>query len=415
VAGNNAGGVVTGPNNAGGGNDPVGANIGGRGAANGADDVDIFPRTPLYIPADVRFDGELFHRVGFRLKGNSSLSNAWRSGVDKLPFRLNFDELEDRYPEIRDQTFFGFPNLSFTSNSTDVSFLKHRVVTDLFRQAGVPAPRTAYVRVFMNRGSGPFYMGLYTLTEIPDSPLLVELFGSDDGNLYKPVGAGGRWTQFFPLSFPKKTNAEDEDWTDVQGAIEALNAPRADAAVWRARLEARFEVNGFLRWLALNTIVGNFDAYGGLSAHNYYLYGSPRHRDRLFWMAWDHDLAMSGSGLTGGGIAGGPNQAGIDLFLDGTAAQWPLIRFLLDDPIYRAVYRSHVVDLLNTVLEPGRLIARMRAEHALIAPSVIGADGEQTGHTFLTNPVQFTSALTTLETYVRARHAAATAALGAAR
>ena len=37
----------------------------------------------------------------------------------------------------------------------------------------------------------------------------------------------------------------------------------SSAAAWRARLEARFAVNGFLRWLALNTIVGNFDAYGG--------------------------------------------------------------------------------------------------------------------------------------------------------
>lgn len=413
------GGAGGGPGgNAGGG---PGGNA-GRGN-NGADDVDIFPRTPIYIPADLSFDGVTFSRAGFRLKGNSSLSTSWRSGIDKLPFRLNLDYLEDRFPEIRDQRFFGFPNLAFSSNSNDSSFLRQRIVSDLFREAGVPSPRTAYVRVFMNRGAGAFYMGLYTLTEVPDSPMLEQLFGSDDGNLYKPVGTGGRWTQFFPLSFPKKTNEADEDWTDVQGAIDALNASRTSAATWRARLEARFEVNGFLRWLALNTIISNFDTYGGLSAHNYYLYGSPRHRDRLFWMAWDHDLAMNGGGIGGavggGGNAGGPGgptaAAGLDLFLDGTGANWPLVRFLLDDSTYRAVYRRHVTELLNTVFEPDAVIARLRTEHARITQYVIGSEGEQADHTFITNPTQFTSALATLEAYVRSRHAAALAALAVAR
>lgn len=415
------------PGNPPGGN--VGGNIGGNAGRgnNGADDVDIFPRTPVYIPADLSFDGVTFSRVGFRLKGNSSLSSSWRSGIDKLPFRLNIDYFEDRFPEIRDQRFFGFPNLAFSSNSNDTSFLRQRIVSDLFREAGVPSPRTAYVRVFMNRGAGAFYMGLYTLTEVPDSPMLEQLFGSDDGNLYKPVGTGGRWTQFFPLSFPKKTNEADEDWTDVQGAIDALNASRTSAAAWRARLEARFEVNGFLRWLALNTIIGNFDTYGGLSAHNYYLYGSPRHRDRLFWMAWDHDLAMNGGGLggaMGGGVGtpggpagpGGPNAtAGLDLFLDGTGINWPLIRFLLDDPTYRAVYRRHVTELLNTVFEPNAVIARLRAEHARVTQYVIGSEGESASRTFLADPTQFTTSLQTLEAYVRSRHAAALAALAVAR
>ncbi|MEQ1758819.1 MAG: CotH kinase family protein [Vicinamibacterales bacterium] len=233
------------------------------------------------------------------------------------------------------------------------------------------------------------------------------------------VGTGGRWTQFFPLSFPKKTNPEDEDWTDVAGAIDVLNESRTNPAAWRARLEARFEVNGFLRWLALNTIIGNFDAYGGLSAHNYYLYGSPRHRDRLFWMAWDHDLAFSGNTLGGAnaGPGGGGNTAaaGLDLFLDSTAANWPLIRFLLDDPAYRTVYRTHVTNLLGSVFEPGKVVSRLRAESALIAPFVIGAEGEQAEHTFVTNPAQFTTGLTSLETYVRSRHTAAVTALAVAR
>jgi hypothetical protein len=236
----------------------------------------------------------------------------------------------------------------------------------------------------MDRGAGSFYLGLFTMLEVPDRPMLRRLFGSDDGNLYKPHGAGGRWTVFDPEWFPKRTNEQHEDWTDVEGAIAALHASKADRAQWRRRFEARFDVPVFLRWLALNTIIGNVDAYGGISGHNYYVYGSPRHRDRLFWIPWDHDLAMP----TGGLGTPAPGTA-IDLFHDRAAATWPLIRFLMDDPVYRASYRGHLEDLLATVFDPARIGATLRSEQARIAPYVFGPQGETFGRSFVGTPLQF--------------------------
>jgi spore coat protein H len=396
----------------------------------GRDDVEFLPRTPVYIPATLTFDGITFTNIGLRLKGNSSLLNSWRSGSDKLPFRLNADGLEDQLPEARDQTFFGFPNLNLTNNSQDASFLRAKVVGDLFRQAGLPAVRTAFVRVFFDRGGGSQYLGLYTLVEIPDEPMLAAQFGSEDGNLYKPSGTGARWTVFLAESFPKKTNRSDEDWTDVQDAIAVLNGDRSNAAVWRSRLEARFAVSAFLRWLALNTIIGNTDTYGGFAAHNYWVYGSPRHRDRLFFIPWDHDLAMNGAGIGGapgggapggGAPGGGPGGGGglggggLDLFHDSVNAQWPLIRYLMDDPVYRAAYRGYLQEMLNTVFEPTALTARLQTEYARIAPYVVGAEGEQVGRTFLASPSEFTQAVTSLLAYVPTRVAAVRQALETSR
>jgi two-component sensor histidine kinase len=48
-------------------------------------------------------------------KGKSSLS-AFRSGVKKAPFRLEFSEFEDEYVEIKGQKFYGFPALSMSRN-----------------------------------------------------------------------------------------------------------------------------------------------------------------------------------------------------------------------------------------------------------------------------------------------------------
>lgn len=392
-----------------GGGQPGGGNPGGNA---GRDDVEFLPRTPLYVPATVRFDDLTFTSMGIRLKGNSSLLNSWRSGTDKLPFRLNADGVEDQVPESRDQTFFGFPNLNLTNNSQDASFLRAKVVSDLFRDAGVPAARTAFVRVYLDRGQGARYLGLYTLVEVPDAPMLIAQFGSNNGNLYKPNGTGARWTVFTADSFPKKTNQRAEDWTDVQDAIAVLNESRANPAVWRARLEARFGVSTFLRWLALNTIIGNTDTYGGFSPHNYWVYGSPRHRDRIFFIPWDHDLALNAAGP---GAGPGGNTGGLDLFNDSVNASWPLIRHLMDDPVYRSAYRTHVEELLNTVVEPSRLAARLQAEYGRIAPYVVGPDGEQPGSTFIQSPAEFTQAVTNLLSYVQTRSAAVRQALGTTR
>ena len=83
----------------------------------------------------------------------------------------------------------------------------------------------------------------------------------------------------------------------------------------------------------------------------------------------------------------------MDLFHQAIAANWPLIRFFMDDPVYRAAYRTHVEDLLNTALEPARVSAILRSEQARIAPFVIGAEGETAGRTFAGGPAQFDAAL----------------------
>jgi hypothetical protein len=378
-------------------------------AGAGQDEVELLERTPVYVPADVTFEGETLRRVGFRLKGNSTLLLTWRRGSDKLPFRLNFDGLEARFPETRDRTLFGFPNLAFTNNGLDGSYLRGKVVTDLFAEANVPSARTAFMRVYLDRGAGSSYWGLYTMAEVPDRPLLNRVFGSDAGNLYKPHGTGGRWTIFDAEDFSKRTNQEAEDWTDVQDAIAALNAPRTDRAAWRRRLEARVDVPVFLRWLALNTIIGNTDVYGGVSAHNYYLYGSPRHRDRLFWIPWDHDLAMPTFGL-------GAN-APINLFHANISTNWPLIRFLLEDPVYRAVYRTNLQTLLSEVFEPGRVSATIRSEYARIAPYVVGPTGELPGRNLAGPAAVFDAAVNGpngLVAYVTRRAVAVRQALDAA-
>ena len=384
------------------------ANGGHMVEGGGGDDVELLPETPIYIPATVVFDGVTFPAVGLRLKGNSTLLDSWRAGRLKLPLRLNFDEFENRDPRVRDQTFFGFQNVSLSNNATDGALVRAKVAHDLFREAGVPSPIAAFTRVYLDRGTGLEYLGLYTMVEIPGRAMLRAQFGEAGGNLYKPSGTGARWTTFVAADFPKKTNEDDADWTDVRRAIAALQASRSDASSWRAGLEATLNVHGFLRWLAVNTIIGNSDTYGGLAPHNYYLYADPRQRDRLQWIPWDLDRAFWGA--SDSAAATSP-----DVFHQRVGADWPLIRLLLDDATYRSRYRSHLEALLGSVLDAGHVAARLRQEHALISPYVVGTEGEQPGRTFVASPEAFDSALAQLARDVDIRFAAIRVALAEAR
>lgn len=391
-----------------GGGAPGAAGAHAADAAGGGDDVELLPRTPRYVPATVLYDGLVFPMVGLRLKGNSTLLESWRAGRLKLPLRLNFDEFEDRDPRVRDQTFLGFQNVSLSNSASDVSLVRAKVAHDLFREAGVPSPVAAFTRVYLDRGAGPEYLGLYTLVEIPGRAMLRTQFGESGGNLYKPSGAGARWTTFAAEDFAKKTNEDEADWTDIRKAIAALHASRTDAAAWRAGLEATFNVDGFLKWLALNTVIGNRDTYGGLAPHNYYLYADPRQRDRLQWMPWDLDRAFWG------GNDGSVTES-IDLFHQRLEGDWPLIGLLLADAAYRGRYRSHLDALLASVLDAGHVTARLRQEHALIAPHVVGTNGEHPGRSFVASPEAFDGALEQLARAVEVRMPAVRAALAEAR
>jgi spore coat protein H len=369
------------------------------------DDAEFLPRTPIWRRCRVEFDGRAWWKVGVRFKGNSTLLNSWQSGSYKLPLRLRFDEFEDEEGALEDQRFYGFQTLSFTNNASDPSFAREVLAGELLRATGSPSARTALVRVNVDLGGGASYFGLYAMVEVPDQPLLDSQLGGSGGNLYKPHGAAARFTKFEPEAFEKQSNERAADYSDVERAIAALNADRSDAAAYRRELERRFDVQGFLRWLATNSIMGNWDVYGEI-AHNYYLYGAPADQGRLHWIPWDHDLAFS--------YGAGPVTS---ILHDRVQADWPLIRFLLDDDQYRSDYVAYARTVLDTAFAAGKLEARAAELRTLVEPHVTGPAGELPGYTSLRDPADLESAFygsRGLISSIEALRAAATAELAAA-
>lgn len=368
----------------GGGNGGIPGGGGGAGGGFSSEDPD-------YVAVQFKFNDREWYKVGFRLKGNSTLSSAWGSGIYKLPFRLNFDEFEDQYPQIENQRFYGFKELSMSPGIQDNSLIREKVAADIFRTAGIPAARTSFYKVYINFGEGVKYCGVYTMVEVIDDTMVKDQFGEDEGNIYKPES---NFSSFSEAQFEKKNNKSENDYSDVQTAITALNSSlrTTDPEEWRKNLEAAFNVDHFIKWLAVNSTLVNWDTYGGAMAHNYYLY---HHSTKgLTWIPWDNNESLS---------LGRMGDAG-DLSQSNVTNSWPLIRYLIDDAVYNQKYKDYIKDFSENTFTTEKMNALFEYNHNLISPYVIGPDEKEEGkYTNLSSASAFTSALSDLKDHVVSR------------
>jgi len=375
--------------------DVWGFDFGGGDGAGGRTPTE----NPEYVDVTVTFAGKVWRNVGFRPKGHTSLLFSWRRGIQKLPFRLHFDRFEDYFPGIHNQRLYGFKELSMAPGFSDPSLLREKLAVELFRMAGVPAARTAFYRVYIDFGHGPEYSGLYTMVEVIDDTMVEDRFGEDSGNIYKPES---RLRTFDEREFEKKNHKAEADFSDVRAAIEALHDPvrDSDPAAWREGLEAVFDVDHFLHWLAVGNAIVNRDSYG-VHPRNYYLYD---HSQRgLVWIPWDHNSTFDGSpGITSGGRR---PSAGLSLVMDEIGSDWPLIRCLMDDPVYQERYRAHLVAFAEDVFIAARTDPLLDKLESLVTPWVVGPDGEQPGFTQLTSPGAFSYGVAELRQHLRDRRA----------
>ncbi|MCI2227831.1 CotH kinase family protein [Polaribacter sp. MSW13] len=310
---------------------------GGPGTGGATTEVD---ENPIFVPAEVFYQNKEWYRVGIRFKGNSSLQSSWQAGILKLSFKLDFDEFEDDYPQIKNQRFYGFKKLSLKNNYDDKSMLREKVATDVFRNAGLAASHTAFYTVYVDHGNGPEYFGVYTLVEEVDDTVIDTQFSDDDGNLYKPDGDAASFASgtYNEDEYVKKTNEDEADFSDVSDLYSILhNATRTtDPATWRTNLEAVFDTDVFLKYLAVNTVVQNWDTYGRMT-HNYFLYNNPD-TSKLTWIPWDNNEALQ-TGKMGGSLP-------LD-FSGLNATQWPIIGYLYQDEEYKAKYDTYVQEVID--------------------------------------------------------------------
>lgn len=336
-------------------------NVGG--AEGGPLAIGGVTENPMWVEATLTFEGQTWTHVGVRYKGNSTLVRSWNSETGKLPFKLDFDEFEDSYPEIDDQRFYGFKQLSLGNATGDDSFMRDTAAYAIMREMGLLAPAVTWYEVILDvEGEAPVNLGLYTVIEVIDDTVIETAYGSDEGNIYEANGQASTLAEgsleAFAESFEKENN-KDAGYDDLEALYNALHAESrlTNPDSWREGLEAVFDTDTFLKWLATNSAIQNWDTYG-VMAHNYYLYHLPE-TGQLSFIGWDYNEAFQ-EGRRGGG----------SLSHAEVTDAWPLIRYLLDDPLYYAQYEAYLAEVVSTAFAPEVITEHYAAWAELLAPYV---------------------------------------------
>ncbi len=324
--------------------------------------ITISAPSPDFVPVTITYNGIKWYKAGFRFKGNSSLHDSWINGIWKVPLKLNFSHFGNIYKKIDQQRFYGYNELSFSSNFKDPSQVREKLAYELMEEFGIPVSKTNFAKIFIDNGSGEKYYGVYTLVEVVEDAMIKRIYGPTIGNCYKPSGMSATLQKGRVNSYElSESITGSTKISDVENLIDVLysDTRKSKPDEWRQELESIFEVDLFLKYLAANTIIQNWDAYGK-SSQNYYLYQIPATK-KIVFIPWDLSESFEIQTLY--------ENHKIDQ--SNVSDNWPLIKFLIADTVYYDRYKRFVKQFNESVFEPQKVANRIDELYNVIKSSIL--------------------------------------------
>jgi len=338
------------------------------------------PADDRRIPAE-RDGGILFSTPAFSLKnsGNRTLRAPKRS------WRITLDAAGP------DNRLAGMIRINLKAMYNDPSQMREALAWRLFGKADIPAPRHTYAKLAFDTT----YRGLFSVIEHVDKRFLRDHFGENHlGNLYKtgcrdigcatlayragPDGDDTGRQYFVPGSAERtyrlktnKNNPEANTYDDLACFIRTINGirlpggeERFDTDAFRESVDGIMNVNAFLRWAAVNMLLGSWDNYYATPS-NYYLYNSG-HKGAtkdfvsspyFHFIPWDYDNCLgidySGTQWQYADILNWPGK------VNRHTPNIPLVRNLLCNRDYRQYYMDYIEYMLDTEFNPGAIAAQI--------------------------------------------------------
>lgn len=283
-----------------------------------------------------------------RPRGNTSLDSLKKS------FKVKFNEF------VPGREFHGLEKINLNGEHNDPSIIRSKLSMDLFRKMGVAAPRAHHVHLIINDGSD--VDGVFINVEQIDDEFVDCWFGNNDGNLYQCTYKNARADLRYVApglpatyqnlgggeTYAEENNEESPDYTDLADFIDFVN--NSDDPTFAAGIVDRLNVDSFLRAMAVDVVIGQWDNYW-YGANNYYFYHNSD-TDAFEFLPYDYD-----------------NSYGVDFFgIDWASrplANWgaggygsvsgnlpPLIARILNIPEYEAQLRRYVREIVGASNEP---------------------------------------------------------------
>jgi len=219
-----------------------------------------YPASFIY-ESSVRTDTLM--NVGFRLRGSSSLN------AIKKSFKLSVNSFT---PGAK---WLGLEKLNLVAQHNDPSLLRAKLCWDGIRHFGLAGSRTSFVKVYINNE----FKGLYLNVEHIDENFANTYFLDSSAPLWKCtypadlayLGSNPELYKFEMWGrrmYELKTNTFQDDYRPLAEFVDVLN--NTPLATLPCALERLFNVDDYLKYLALDVLTGNWDNYV-YNKNNFYL------------------------------------------------------------------------------------------------------------------------------------------------
>ena len=219
--------------------------------------------------------------VGLRLKGEGS----FRDLDGKSAFKVKVDKYH------AEQSLRGLRALTLNNMVQDHSLMAERLAYHVFRELGVPAPRSNHARVYING----VYFGLYANIETPNEDFLARWFEDADRNLYEEGGHDFDHAQG-AVSLERETNKKQPE--DRERLL-ALQQACMDNDL--ARVRELVSWPEFLMYSALEAAVNQVDGYSYAQngPNNFRIYDAAH---GIVFLPWGLDWALGKVATQDGGL-----------------------------------------------------------------------------------------------------------------
>jgi spore coat protein H len=288
-----------------------------------------------YVAGSFAHGTNVLSRVGIRLKGKRTFQP-----LDGKPsFSIKFNE-------FRDQHYVGLSKIILNNSVTDPSYLREFISNEMFRNAGVPAPRVAHARVELNGRD----LGFYVVVEGITKAFLRQHFARDNGNVYE-----GEFKDIDRIL--DQDGGVSRDQADLK-VLRSAAEIREPSERWN-RLAEVLDVDGFISFAVMEQMTGQNDGYS-VQANNYRVYHDPG-SDRFVFFPHGLDGTFTDGNFT--------IRAPMDRIVN---------RAVLKTHEGRLAYRKATEDLFSRAFVTSRLVERVsRTADRLRSAAINAAEASQ--------------------------------------
>ncbi|MHC1703917.1 MAG: CotH kinase family protein [Tenuifilaceae bacterium] len=386
-----------------------------------------------------------FPGVGLRLRGNTSRkrpedavgSHISTNQLNRVHFKIKFN-----HDFSKDESAYGSPSVNVPTNTAlksqqivtnvkalnlkynkdDPSGIREAISYDLFRNFGVEVVHTTFAKLYVKIGTeSERYLGIYLAFEDIDKTWIKKRYSNSEGTMFKCL-----WQSFGPADL----TTTDYDGSLLSGKIgEELTDPASNAifsAEFRAyrpaydlkedptntgvndlnsfitilnssptqeQIENVFDVQSFLRALAVNVMIGMADDYwrGG---NNYYLYKNPSQNNKWSFLPYDNDRTFGINTF-------GPDVSTSSVIHWGDNSKTPcnpvLVKRILENPQYLIDYKAYLTTMVDSgYFTEDNVIARIQQMQNSFSSYT-------SGYNISNDSYPFSNDLNSFRNYIRSR------------